>query len=157
MFVTTTGELPGSNRFEISGTAGKILCENGVIRYYKNAIDSQTYSQTVSGTFAWPEVEVTEVPTDGNNPQHMGIINDFAHAILNRLPAPVDGKEGLNGVMLMNAMELSSWLGNVPVSIPFDEDLYLAELNKRVAISRDKSGVRDVVLDTTGSFESKLK
>lgn len=87
----------------------------------------------------------------------MGIINDFAHAILNRLPAPVDGKEGLNGVMLMNAMELSSWLGNVPVSIPFDEDLYLAELNKRVAISRDKSGVRDVVLDTTGSFESKLK
>ena len=33
--------------------------------------------------------------------------------------------------MLSNAMHLSSWLGK-DVELPFNEDLYLSELNKRI-------------------------
>jgi hypothetical protein len=41
------------------------------------------------------------------------------------------GSEGVNGVRLANAIHLSSWLGH-EVPLDFDEDLYLAELNKRI-------------------------
>ena len=42
------------------------------------------------------------------------------------------GTDGIRGVALANAMLLSSWLGQ-EVGLPVDEDLYLAELNKRIA------------------------
>ena len=42
------------------------------------------------------------------------------------------GQDGINGVMIANAIQLSSWLGQ-PVDVPVDEELYLSELNKRIA------------------------
>ena len=47
-------------------------------------------------------------------------------------------------------MHLSSWLGET-VSIPFDEDLFLAELNKRRALSKKKED-KGVVFDTAGTY-----
>ena len=44
--------------------------------------------------------------------------------------------------MLSNAMHLSSWLGKA-VEIPFDEDLFLAELNKRRATSVRRTEVHE--------------
>ena len=43
VFITTTGEAPGSNRLEISGTKGKLLCENGKLTYFINESDSAAY------------------------------------------------------------------------------------------------------------------
>ncbi len=31
VFVTTTGDAPGTNRFELTGTRGKLLCEDDVL------------------------------------------------------------------------------------------------------------------------------
>ena len=47
-------------------------------------------------------------------------------------------------------MHLSSWLGR-PVDIPFDEELFLAELNKRRASSRKKEG-KDITFSTEGTY-----
>ena len=41
------------------------------------------------------------------------------------------GSDGINGVMLANAALLSSWLGK-EIELPVDEEIYLAELNKRI-------------------------
>ena len=76
---------------------------------------------------------------DGKNPQHKGIINNFANAILGVEPLFVDGRDGIAGVELMNAIELSGWLGGEEVTLPVDEELYLKELNKRRATSRYKN------------------
>ena len=40
VFITTTGEAPGTNRFEVSGTKGKLLAEAGKLMWYKNEISS---------------------------------------------------------------------------------------------------------------------
>ena len=64
-----------------------------------------------------------------------------------------EGVEGINGLMLSNAMHLSSWLGH-PVTLPIDEELFLEELTKRRASSRKKEK-NDVVFDTEGSYGSK--
>ena len=157
MFITTTGEAPGTNRFEISGTGGKLVCENGKLIRYKNGEDSAEWSRTNPAGFKKPPCEVIEVETDGQNPQHAGIINNFTAALLGREPMFVDGKEGIAGVELMNAIELSGWNGGESVSLPIDEDRYLRELEAHIAVSRFKEVDDSAVADTAGTFESKVK
>ena len=152
MFITTTGETPGTNRFEVSGTRGKLLCEGGKLYFYKNGTDSQEHSKSATSGFAKPECEKIEVETDGINDQHKGIINNFTAALLGKEEFFVDGVEGIRGVELMNAIELSGWRGGVRVELPVNEEEYLTELNKHRAISRFKESSADTVADTAGTF-----
>lgn len=157
MFITTTGEAPGTNRFEISGTGGKLICEGGKLIWHKNGEDSAEWSRINPAGFKKPPCEVIEVETDGQNPQHAGIINNFTAALLGREPMFVDGKEGIAGVELMNAIELSGWNGGEAVQLPIDEDRYLRELEAHIAVSRFKEVDDSAVADTAGTFESKVK
>lgn len=152
MFITTTGETPGTNRFEVSGTRGKLLCEGGKLYFYRNDADSQEHSKDAVTGFGRPNCEVIEVETDGINTQHKGIINNFTAALLGKEEFFVDGIEGIRGVELMNAIELSGWRGGEKVELPVNEDEYLAELNKRRATSRLKENVVETVADTAGTF-----
>ena len=154
VFITTTGEAPGTNRFEISGTKGKLVCENNTLTYVKNEVDSMEWSRTSSEGFKKPPRETVEVETDGQNPQHAGIINNFTAAILGKEPLFVDGREGIRGVELMNAIELSGWNGGETVTLPVDEDRYLRELNAHRAVSRLKAVDDSKVTDTTGTYGS---
>ncbi|MBR4255531.1 MAG: Gfo/Idh/MocA family oxidoreductase, partial [Clostridia bacterium] len=155
VFITTTGETPGTNRFEVSGTGGKLVCENGELRWYKNRQDSRTFSKESDQGFSVPGTDRMEVIVDGKNPQHEGIINNFANAILGIEPLFVDGKEGINGVELMNAIELSGWKDGKEISLPVSEREYLRYLNAKRKTSRYKAVTDDTVADTSGTFESK--
>ena len=155
VFVTTTGEAPGTNRFEISGTKGKLLVEGDKLYYWSMEEDTQVWSKTANTGFVPPKCTKIEVETDGQNPQHMGIINNFIAAIRGEEPLFVDGKEGINGVELMNAMELSGWNNGEPISLPVDEERYLRELDRHVANSRKKTVNDAAVADTAGTFGSK--
>jgi len=154
VFVTTTGDAPGTNRFEITGTKGRLVCEGGKLIFDKLEVDEREHCMTAKG-FAAPKCERgIEVETDGKNDQHVGIMNNFANAILGLEPQFVQGVEGINGVQLMDSMMLSTWLDKT-VTLPIDDDLYLAELNKRIASGRTKESVGDVVLNTEGTYGSK--
>ena len=150
VFITTTGDAPGTNRLEISGEMGKIVCENDEITFFKNAVSDREFSVTSQEGFAKPACEAIKVETDGRNMQHVDVLNAFAGAILRGEKLVADGREGINGLTLSNAMHLSSWLDKT-VDIPFDEELYLSELNKRRATSRAKED-RSVTLNTEGSY-----
>lgn len=164
VFVTTTGDAPGTNRFEITGEKGKLVCEvvkkNGaakgdfVLTFYKNAIGCSEYIKTATDDFSKPDCEVIEVETDGKNEQHSGIVNNFANAILGLEPLFVHGQEGLNGVEIMDAILLSTWLDK-DVTLPIDDDLYYVELQKRVATGRVRnnfSAKKDKAANTEGSY-----
>lgn len=157
VFITTTGETPGSNRFEISGTKGKLLCENDTLKWFKNAEDSRVFSDTVQKSFCRPDCESMEVETDGENPQHAGILNNFANALLGLEEFFVDGREGIKGVELMNAIELSGWRGGAEVTLPVNEKEYLEELNRRRAESRRKTAADGAVEDTSDTYGSEKK
>lgn len=87
------------------------------------------------------------IPVEGENLQHVGVLRAFADAILNGGQPVAAGIEGINGLTISNAMHLSSWTGK-PVTLPFDEDRYLDELNQRRATSRLKES-RSVYSDTS--------
>ncbi len=149
VFVTTTGDAPGTNRLEITTTKGSLICE-GTLICKKLSVDERTWCRTCTEGFAKPPCETLTVETDGENPQHVGVLNAFAGHILHGTPLVADGREGLNGLMLSNAFHLSDWLGR-EVELPFDEELFLRLLNERRATSRHKEDT-DVVLDTSSSY-----
>ena len=153
VFITTTGDAPGTNSFEITGDLGKLVCENDKLTFYKLKQGIKEHCATCKGGFDKPECEAIEVETDGLNEQHAGVMKAFAGKILHGTPLVAGGEEGINGLMLSNAMHLSSWLGHA-VTLPIDEDEFLKELNERRAHSRKKEG-SGVVFDTEGSYGSK--
>ncbi len=152
VFITTTGEAPGTNRLEISGTKGKLLCENDKLLFYKNNIDVREFLTSSPDGYKKPVAERIELDAPEEYPQHKGIINNFTAAILGKEPLFVDGKEGIRGVELMNAIEYSGWMGGAKITLPIDEEKYLEELNKRRATSRIKEAGEIKVIDTSGSY-----
>lgn len=150
VFVTTTGDAPGTNRFELTGTRGKLVCENDVLTFWRLKEDEREFCLSSKEGFAKPEMEKIIVETDGENPQHVGVLNAFAANILRGEPLVADGREGIRGLTLSNAMHLSGWLEK-PVEIPFDEDLFERELDKRRKNSRRKESA-DITFSTEGTY-----
>jgi hypothetical protein len=80
-------------------------------------------------------------------------VNAWGGAILRGEKLVADGREGINGLTLSNAMHLSGFLKQ-EVALPFDEDLYYEELKKRMAVSRfrESDPAGSVVTDLSGTF-----
>ena len=130
VFITTTGDSPGTNRFEITLEKGKLVAENGQLKLWELAQSEPEFSRTNTKPFASPEVTERIVETDGKNEQHWGVMNAFAGAILRNEPLIADGSEGINGLTISNAMHLSAWQ-NKEITLPIDHDLFYAELRKK--------------------------
>ena len=150
VFITTTGDAPGTNRFEITMEMGKLVCEDGKLTLWRLAQNEREFCKTAKGGFDKPECTVEEIETDGLNEQHVGIMKAFAGRILDGTPLVAEGVEGIRGLSLSNAMHLSSWLDKT-VELPVDEDLFLEELTKRRATSKVKVG-SGVVFSTENSY-----
>ncbi len=152
-FVTTTGDTPGTNRFEITLEKGKLVAEDGVLKMWVNEMTEKEFSRTNDNPFARPGFEYSEVETNGKNPQHSGVLNQFADAILHGGELVARGEEGINGLTISNAMHLSSWLGKEIDLTTFDSELFYEELKKRIATSRRKTTTREVgTVDMNASF-----
>ena len=151
VFVTTTGDGCGTNRLEIQLDKAKIVAEKERLELWELEMSEPEFSRTNTKSFGALKAERIEVETDGENPQHLGVLKAWGGAILRGEPLIAHGSEGINGLMLSNAMHLSSWLGRA-VELPIDEDLYYEELMKRVQTSRIKDVKESVVADTDGSY-----
>ena len=153
VFVTTTADAPGTNRFEITLDKGKLVAENGKLYLWELEATLDQYTFESASGFGQPKCTFTEVETDKKNPQHVGVLNAFAGAILRGEPLVAPGEEGINGLTLSNAMHLSAWLGK-DITLPLDEELFYEELMKRVKGSKKKEGVSSKVMDLSDSYNT---
>ena len=156
-FITTTGDLPGTNRFEITLEKGKLIAYKNSLVMFKCDEDmtEPEFSAKNTEVFGKMHFTETEVETDGENPQHMGVMRAFAANILRGEPLIADGREGINGLTLSNAMHLSSFLGKEIDIESFDHELYYNELMKRVATSKRKTAtVAATAADMDNTFGS---
>ena len=142
-FITTTGDACGSNRFEVQMDKAKLLVEHDKLHVWEFEMTEQEFSKTNTSPFGYPKTQEYDPELDGSNPQHVGVINAWGKAILEGAPMVADGAEGINGLMLSNAMHLSAFTGKM-VELPFDEDLYYEELQKRVHSSKKKDRVVEI-------------
>ena len=151
VFVTTTADCPGDNRFEVMCEYGKLVCEGGKLTVYKLNQNEREYCYNSTEGFVPLKHETYQAETDGRSDQHIGILRAFTGKVLRDEPLVADGREGINGVTLCNAMYLSSWLDKT-IELPLDEDLFLEELNKRRSTSRRKDNVTEIVADLSGTY-----
>ena len=125
VYITTVGDAPGTNRLEISGERGKIVVEDGKLKFYRLRIPEPEFNATYKKGLGKPEVWECEIPVKGTYTSHPGIINNFCDAILKGTKRIAPGEEGIKGLQISNAIHLSSWLGGQWVDIPVDAELYL--------------------------------
>lgn len=135
VFVTTTGDAPGSNRLEITGTRGRLICEDGRLIFDRLLKDERTWCASCPQGFEKPPMERIELTTDGLNTQHVGVLNAFADRIERGGALVADGREGINSLMLSNAVYLSGWTGET-VELPINEERFLELLDRHRAASR---------------------
>ena len=152
-FITTTGDAPGTNRLEIVCDGGTIVTDGGSIQFTKLDTFESEFSKTSTVAFSGPGCRRVDVETDGRNDQHVGVLNAFAAAILRNEPLVADGREGINGLTISNAMHMSAWTGKT-VTLPFDEEQYRDLLFEHVKTSRRKEGIEAVFSSTEGTYNS---
>ena len=147
-FITSTGINPGTNRLEIATDHGTIIVENDRLRI--NELDVSLAEYTGINQ---PPIQMAKVNYELQEPKtagHAMVLNAFAGAILRGTELVADGKDGLNELMISNAMYLSSWTDST-VKLPMNEDLFYEELKKRIAESKHKT-VEARVIDATSLF-----
>ncbi|ASA21416.1 Gfo/Idh/MocA family protein [Paenibacillus donghaensis] len=153
LFVTTTGEAPGTNRFEITGDNGKIVVEDNQLTFWRLRTPEPQFNAEYKGGFGSPECWKCEIPVEeGHGDQHKGILRNFTNAILNDEPLLAPGEEGIHGLTLSNAMYLSAWTDNW-VDLPIDADLFHEKLMVQVNNSTFKKEaiVSAKALDVSGT------
>ena len=151
-FISSTGEAPGTNRFEIVGTRGRLVLENNRLAFTRNEMDMLQFSQSAKQGFVKPEVWNVDVPfTDAVLP-HAVMVQNFVNAILDGEPLIAPGEHGIHSVELANAMLYSSLRGET-VELPMDGSAWEMELNRLIAGSTLQKKVAKVAADDfAGSF-----
>ncbi|TJY43931.1 Gfo/Idh/MocA family oxidoreductase [Cohnella pontilimi] len=135
VFITSTCETPGTNRFEVTGDRGKIVMEGGRMTFWRNEKSETEFNATYTGGFGQPEYQTVEIPLEpGEGEQHKGITKDWVQAIQSGTPLLAPGEEGIKGLMLSNAMLLSAWTDDW-AELPLDEDLFYNLLQERIRTS----------------------
>ena len=135
LFVTSTGESPGTNRLEISGTLGKLVLEGGKLTWWKLERDERQvcFDPTFEGSrIPFTQQEFVQEKING----HRAILQNFANALRFGEPLLAPGEDGLHQLTLQNAAYLSAWKGNVPVTLPFDAQEYDRLLAQKQATGR---------------------
>ena len=144
VFMTSTGEYPGTNRLEISGDLGKIVLEGGILKWYKLKEPIRQIIAESHKDFA--EFDYEEIKQDKPETSHKGILQNFTNAILSGEELISPGTDGINELTLSNAAYLSQWQCNSEITLPFDIGLFdglLAEKAKQSkfhAADSEKSG-----------------
>jgi predicted dehydrogenase len=150
VFVSSTGETPGTNRFEIAGTRGKVVLENNKLTFTRNDADMIEFSKAAKTGFDKPATTSADIPFDNAPAPHAQLMRNFVEAILDGKPLLVPGEEGIHSVELANVMLYSSLI-NQTVDLPMDGAAFEQKLQQLIA----GSTVRKKVIEIAGDDFTK--
>lgn len=138
-FITTTGEAPGTNRLEISGDRGKLVIEDGKLKWWKLSEPEREFCFTSKEGFYNPPTHYEEF-CDEIPEGHPQVLEAFAKSILTDSEMVARGEEGLNSLSISNAAYISAWTDDW-AELPTDEAFFekkLAELSEKEKLNPRK-------------------
>lgn len=151
VFTASTHELPGTNRLEIAGENGKIVIDKRKMRYYLNKYPEPIVNQRAKRDYGNSEDKKRKKRTytygllrliyDGINGQQARVLNNFVEVLATRDKSRLiaDVNDGINGLSIINAINMSAWKG-AQVKVPVDTQEYVIALNKKIA--EEKSAIK---------------
>ena len=154
-FVTSTGEAPGTNRFEIAGDRGKLIAEHGKLTFHRTRKSVREIREKDPAAFAQVESWEIDIPVKADSAEsHKPMTQNFVNAVLKNEPLIAPGEDGVKGLELGNAM-LMSGLTRTPVDFPVDGDQFeqfLKDLDKKYGGKKTLQERKDIVSDMAASF-----
>ncbi|NHC38396.1 Gfo/Idh/MocA family oxidoreductase [Bacillus sp. MM2020_1] len=151
VFITSTGEAPGTDRYEVVGDRGKLVVENDELTFYRLTQSERDFNAMYTGGFGLPEWQKVKIPVKSENANHSMIVQNWIDSIVTGTPLLAPGIDGIKALDISNAMYLSSWL-NQTVELPVDPDLYYEKLQEKISTSTfTKKLVTNTTLDVTGT------
>ncbi len=143
VFVSSTGEAPGSNRFEIAGTRGRVVLENDQIKFTRNESCMLEHSKNSPIGFSKPEVWEVDIPFGNAELPHAILMRNFVEAIRNKTPLIAPGVEGIHSVELANVLLYSS-LVDQTIDLPMDGAAFEAKLQQLIDESTHEKKVVEI-------------
>jgi predicted dehydrogenase len=154
VFITTTGEAPGINRLEIAAENGLLVYDTalGNISFIRND-KPVSVAIAENGPFQKPATSLSLFDEPDAGRQHAEVLENFADAILYKLPVLARAEEGIRSVELANAMIYSA-LNDTRVTLPLNARRYRNFLQRQIkasTFSKPASCSSDVA-DLSGTF-----
>jgi len=124
IFTASSSSAPAADRFEITGTLGRLVYENGRLEFFR-------FPEGLEKPELQSSLEQVLVGTGSAAANPKRILESFINKILNIQAPFYSGQDAINSTMLANAMYLSTWLGKT-ITLPLDEELFLSRLRKKI-------------------------
>ena len=152
-YITSTGEAPGTNRLEIACDMGKVVVERNRLTFHRNVISEREHNRINTAPFGKPECWECNIPVDfSGGPQHVGILNNFASAVLHGTPLLAKGEDGILGLTISNAIHLSAWTGETVDVKHFPDERFYELLQKKIHSSAIVKKESQVVVDNSRTY-----
>ena len=148
IFITSTGEYPGTNRIEISGSMGKAIAEDGKLKLFLLHRDEELLRQEKNGFVTDEKVTHIELSFGTDTNGHLKILQNFTDHILHGKELIAPGYDGINSLTISNAAYLSSWLDK-KIELPFDKELFAKEFARQQDISKTVSAEEHTLSHST--------
>lgn len=146
VFITSTGESPGTNRLEIVGTKGKLVLEDGLLKQYALEGDTRDIIAQSDKSFVNPKYTYTEYKSTRET-AHAGILQNFTDAVLHGAALLAPGEEGTHELEISNAAYLSAWTGGARIALPMDTERFDQLLFERAAHSVAHENIAEPMTD----------
>lgn len=152
VFIGSTGEAPGVNRFDIIGDNGSLSFDGETLWFTENKQSTSEFSRNTRDMFGMPETSRREIVVDRSVNQHALVLSNFVAAITQGAELIAPASEGLASLELANAMLLSSWERR-SLTLPLNADEYQIALQKKLETSslRKKADI-NVNIDMDASY-----
>jgi predicted dehydrogenase len=154
-FITGTGEYPGTDRLEIAGDRGRLVCEKGTIKLAQTRKSVREVREKSKEAFAHLETWDIEIPIPTAKPEsHKTVTQNFVNAIRKNEPLIAPGEEGIRGLEIGNAM-LMAGVSRQPTDLPLDANAYdalLKDLETKYGGKKKLTAPTDAVVDMNASF-----
>lgn len=130
VFVTSTGESPGTNRLEISGSKGKIVLEEGKLKFFKLTQDEREFCFEKEQGFYDAPYEYSEILSEDELNGHIAILQNFCNHILKGEELIANGFDGVYQSKMTAAAYLSQFKEK-RINLKFNNKEFDKQLKKR--------------------------
>lgn len=155
-FITSTGEAPGTNRLEIVGDHGRIVCEHDKLRFTRTRRSVRETRETSKDAFAKVEAWEVDIPHASTEPEgHKVITQNFVNAIQKGEPLIAPGIDGLRQLELGNAILMAA-LTRKSVDLPLESEAYdqfIADVTKQYGGKKTLKTDPNARVDMAASFQ----
>ena len=155
-FITSTGEAPGTNRLEIVGDRGRIVCEKDKLHFTRTRKSVRETRETSKDAFARVEAWEIDIPYPAGDAEgHKVITQNFVNAIQSGEPLIAPGIDGLRQLELGNAILMAA-LTRKPVELPMQSEAYdqfIADVTKEYGGKKTLKTDPNARVDMAASFQ----